>query len=142
MDRLDLAIDGRVLAAAAAAGAASVLLMAVVASLFGIRRNLQGALRSHGATGRVARTASRSALVTVQVAVTLVLVSGAGEVRPGSSVDTPPEAFLRQVEVNLLGPQQLLHHLGSGMVERRRGDVVFVSSESASSPARVQQSLD
>jgi NADP-dependent 3-hydroxy acid dehydrogenase YdfG len=65
---------------------------------------------------------------------TEVLVSCAGEVRPGSSIDTPPEEFLRQVEVNLLGPQRLLHHLGPGMVERRRGDVVFVSSEAAESP--------
>jgi len=65
---------------------------------------------------------------------TEVLVSCAGEVRPGSSVETPPDEFLRQVEVNLLGPQRLLHHLGPGMVERRRGDVVFVSSEAARSP--------
>jgi NADP-dependent 3-hydroxy acid dehydrogenase YdfG len=65
---------------------------------------------------------------------TEVFVSCAGEVRPGGSVDTPPEDFLRQLEVNLLGPQRLLHHLGPGMVERRRGDVVFVSSEAAHAP--------
>jgi NADP-dependent 3-hydroxy acid dehydrogenase YdfG len=65
---------------------------------------------------------------------TEVLVSCAGDVQPGDSVATPPADFLRQVEVNLLGPQRLLHHLGAGMVERRRGDVVFVSSESAFAP--------
>ncbi len=65
---------------------------------------------------------------------TEVLVSCAGDVQPGGAVDMPPEDFLRQVEVNLLGPQRLLHHLGAGMVERRRGDVVLVSSESAFSP--------
>jgi NADP-dependent 3-hydroxy acid dehydrogenase YdfG len=65
---------------------------------------------------------------------TEVLVSCAGDVQPGDSVDMPPEDFRRQVEVNLLGPQRLLHHLGAGMVERRRGDVVFVSSESAYLP--------
>jgi NADP-dependent 3-hydroxy acid dehydrogenase YdfG len=68
------------------------------------------------------------------VGATEVLVSCAGEVRPGSTVDMAPEAFRRQLEVNLLGPQRLLHHLGPGMVERRRGDVVFVSSEAARSP--------
>jgi NAD(P)-dependent dehydrogenase (short-subunit alcohol dehydrogenase family) len=65
---------------------------------------------------------------------TEVLISCAGEVRPGSSVGTAPDEFLRQVEVNLLGPQRLLHLVGPGMVERRRGDVVFVSSESAAEP--------
>jgi len=63
-----------------------------------------------------------------------VLVSCAGDVQPGDSVAMPPEDFLRQVEVNLLGPQRLLHHVGAGMVERRRGDVVLVSSESAEFP--------
>ena len=65
---------------------------------------------------------------------TEVLVSCAGEVRPGTGVDMPPDEFLRQVEVNLLGPQRLLHHVGPGMVERRRGDVVLVSSEAAAAP--------
>jgi NAD(P)-dependent dehydrogenase (short-subunit alcohol dehydrogenase family) len=65
---------------------------------------------------------------------TEVLVSCAGDVQPGDVVDMPPEDFLRQLEVNLLGPQRLLHHLVAGMVERRRGDVVLVSSESADSP--------
>jgi NAD(P)-dependent dehydrogenase (short-subunit alcohol dehydrogenase family) len=63
-----------------------------------------------------------------------VLVSCAGFVQPGGTVDMPPDEFARQVEVNLLGPQRLLHHLGAGMVERRRGDVVFVSSEAAFAP--------
>lgn len=63
-----------------------------------------------------------------------VLVSCAGFVQPGETVHMPPDEFARQVEVNLLGPQRLLHHVGAGMVERRRGDVVFVSSESATLP--------
>jgi predicted permease len=79
VDRLDLALDSRVLAGAAAAGVASVLLMAGVASLFSLRRDLGDVLRSHaGATPRLTRRRSRSALVTAQVAVTLVLVTGAG----------------------------------------------------------------
>jgi predicted permease len=79
VDRLDLTIDGRVLAGAAVAGITSVLLMALVASALGLRRNLGDALRSHaGATSRMTRRGSRAALVTAQVAVTLVLVTGAG----------------------------------------------------------------
>jgi NADP-dependent 3-hydroxy acid dehydrogenase YdfG len=60
-----------------------------------------------------------------------VVVSCAGDVQPGTTVDTEPDEFLRQVDVNLLGPQRLLHHLVGGMVARRRGDVVLVSSEAA-----------
>ncbi len=54
--------------------------------------------------------------------------------QPGGTVDIAPEDFARQVQVNLLGPQRLLHHLGAGMVERRRGDVVFVSSDVGDPP--------
>ncbi len=78
VDRLDLAIDGRLLAGIAAAAVASVLVVATLASLLGIRRHIADQLRAHsGATPRFARRLSRSALVTVQVAVTLVLVTGA-----------------------------------------------------------------
>lgn len=79
LDVLDLSLDGRVLAAAAGAAVASVVLIAGVASLFALRRDLGDVLRSHtGATPRLTRRHSRAALVTAQVAVTLVLVSGAG----------------------------------------------------------------
>ena len=79
VDRLDLSIDARVLAGAAVAAVVCVLLMALVASLFGFRRDLGDALRSQaGATPRLTRRRSRSLLVVAQVAVTLVLVAGAG----------------------------------------------------------------
>ena len=78
VDRLELSLDGRVLAGVAGAALLSVLLMAAVASLFGMRRGLGDALQSHaGATSGLTRRRSRSALVTAQVAVTLVLVTGA-----------------------------------------------------------------
>jgi hypothetical protein len=79
MEMLELSIDGRLLAGIAAAAAASVVVMAGLASLLGVRRRLGDALRAHaGATPRLTRRRSRSALVTTQVAVTLVLVTGAG----------------------------------------------------------------
>jgi predicted permease len=79
VDRLDLATDGRLLAGIAATALVSVVVMGGLASLAGVRRRIGDLLREHsGATPRVARRHPRSALVTIQVAVTLVLVTGAG----------------------------------------------------------------
>jgi len=58
-----------------------------------------------------------------------VLVSNAGEVLPRTAIDTEPDVFTRQVHVNLLGAQALVHAVVPGMVERQRGDVVFVTSD-------------
>lgn len=63
-----------------------------------------------------------------------VLVSNAGDVRPVSAAGADPHEFNRQVQVNLLGAQALVHALVPAMIERRRGDVVFVSSEVAVYP--------
>jgi NADP-dependent 3-hydroxy acid dehydrogenase YdfG len=63
-----------------------------------------------------------------------VLVSNAGDVLPRTTVETDPDEFARQVTVNLLGAQRLLHHLVPPMVERRRGDVVVVTSEVSQRP--------
>lgn len=62
-----------------------------------------------------------------------VVVSNAGDVRPLAGCGDPAE-FRRQIEVNLLGPQMLVHELVPPMVERRRGDVVLVTSEVALEP--------
>lgn len=63
-----------------------------------------------------------------------VLVSNAGDVQPITVVGADPDEFVRQLSVNLTGAQRLVHHLVPGMVERRRGDVVFVTSEVAVRP--------
>jgi len=63
-----------------------------------------------------------------------VLVSNAGDVLPTRTVDTAPEVFAHQVAVNLLGAQQLIAALVPGMIERRRGDVVVVSSDVVRAP--------
>ena len=79
VDRLDLSLDNRVLIGTVAAAVVSILLMAAVATLFGVRRGFGEVLRSQiGATPRLQRRRLRWALVTAQVAVTLVLVTGAG----------------------------------------------------------------
>lgn len=63
-----------------------------------------------------------------------VVVSNAGEVRPITVAGADPAEFQRQLGVNLVGPQVLLHHLVPPMVERGRGDVVLVTSEVAVRP--------
>ncbi len=62
-----------------------------------------------------------------------ILVSNAGDVQPLTTVADPAE-FARQLQVNLLGAQALAHELVPLMVGRRRGDVVFVTSEVAETP--------
>lgn len=63
-----------------------------------------------------------------------VLVSNAGDVQPITTVGAAPAEFTRQLQVNLLGAQALVHEVVPHMFERRRGDVVFVTSEVAHTP--------
>jgi NADP-dependent 3-hydroxy acid dehydrogenase YdfG len=58
-----------------------------------------------------------------------VLVSNAGDVLPTTVTDTDPAAFAAAVSVNLLASQRLVTLLAPGMVERGRGDLVFVTSD-------------
>jgi len=58
-----------------------------------------------------------------------VVVSNAGEVVPATALDVEAADFARQVQVNLLGAHRLVRALGPAMVERRRGDIVFVTSD-------------
>jgi len=76
---LDLSIDWSVLAAAVACASAGTLLIAVVAGAFGFSADIADALRSRsGVTPRLARRRTRTLLVASQVAVSLVLLAGAG----------------------------------------------------------------
>jgi NADP-dependent 3-hydroxy acid dehydrogenase YdfG len=63
-----------------------------------------------------------------------VLVSCAGDVLPDTAVGTPPDDFARQVQINLLGAQRLVTALTPPMIERRRGDVVLVTSDVVRAP--------
>ncbi len=73
-------------------------------------------------------TAAEAALGPIEV-----VVSNAGDVRLMHGADDPAE-FARQVGVNLLGAQRVVHHLAPGLVDRKRGDVVFITSEVALVP--------
>jgi NAD(P)-dependent dehydrogenase (short-subunit alcohol dehydrogenase family) len=63
-----------------------------------------------------------------------VLVSSAGDILPTAAAETDPDAFAAQVEVNLLGAQRLVSLLVPPMIERHRGDVVFVTSDAVRWP--------
>jgi NADP-dependent 3-hydroxy acid dehydrogenase YdfG len=57
-----------------------------------------------------------------------IIVSNAGEVLPRAALAVDPDEFAKQVQVNVLGAHRLVRALGPGMVERQRGDIVFVTS--------------
>jgi NADP-dependent 3-hydroxy acid dehydrogenase YdfG len=58
-----------------------------------------------------------------------IIVSNAGEVLPATALGVDPDDFAQQVQLNLLGAHRLVRALGPGMVERERGDIVFVTSD-------------
>ena len=58
-----------------------------------------------------------------------VVVSNAGDVLPASALGVDADDFARQVQVNLVGAHRLVRRLGPAMVERQRGDIVFVTSD-------------
>jgi NADP-dependent 3-hydroxy acid dehydrogenase YdfG len=60
-----------------------------------------------------------------------VLVSNAGRVAPGIVHEVETERFAAEIDLNLVGAQRLVRAFVPGMVERKRGDVVLVSSDVA-----------
>ncbi|GAB2860711.1 SDR family oxidoreductase [Nocardioides pacificus] len=59
------------------------------------------------------------------------VVSNAGAVAPGTVHEVDSERFARELDLNIVGAHRLVRAFVPGMVERRRGDVVFVSSDVA-----------
>ena len=79
IDVLELSMDGQVFVSVAGSGLLAVLLVAMIAGIFGFRTDPAGALRSHsGATPGATRSRTRAALLMAQVAVALCLLAGAG----------------------------------------------------------------
>jgi NADP-dependent 3-hydroxy acid dehydrogenase YdfG len=62
------------------------------------------------------------------------LVNNAGIAIPGLLVDTDPEDLAREVDTNLLGPLLCTRRALAPMLAAGRGDVVFVSSDTARAP--------
>ena len=69
--------------------------------------------------------------VTADLGPIEVVVSNAGVVTPGVVHEVDSERFAREIDLNLLGAHRLVRAFVPDMVERRRGDLVFVSSDVA-----------
>ena len=63
-----------------------------------------------------------------------VLVSNAGFVQPGEVLSAAPELLEQHLQINVVGTRRLVQLFGAGMVERGRGDLVFVTSEVLRAP--------
>lgn len=60
-----------------------------------------------------------------------VLVNNAGAVGPGIVHEVDSERFARELDLNVVGAHRMVRAFAPGMVERQRGDIVFVSSDVA-----------
>ncbi len=69
--------------------------------------------------------------VTAELGNIEAVVSNAGAVAPGTIHEVDTERFAREVDLNLVGAHRLVRAFVPDMVERRRGDIVFVSSDVA-----------
>ena len=58
-----------------------------------------------------------------------VLVAGAGDTFFGQLHEISTDDFEQQIQIHLIGANRLVTAVVPGMVERRRGDVVFVGSD-------------
>lgn len=58
-----------------------------------------------------------------------VIVSNAGDVVPATALGIDADDFARQQQVNVIGAHRLVRTLGPSMVERGRGDIVYVTSD-------------
>jgi len=60
-----------------------------------------------------------------------VLVAGAGDTDFGKLAETSTEEFEQQLQIHLVGANRLATAVLPGMIERRRGDLIFVGSDVA-----------
>jgi NADP-dependent 3-hydroxy acid dehydrogenase YdfG len=58
-----------------------------------------------------------------------IVVCNAGRVGPGTLYEIDTDRFVDEINVNLVGAHRLVRTFVPGLVERRRGDIVFVSSD-------------
>ena len=72
--------------------------------------------------------------VTADLGDVEVVISNAGAVAPGTIHEVDSERFARELDLNVVGAHRLVRAFVPGMVGRRRGDLVFVSSDVAVRP--------
>lgn len=69
--------------------------------------------------------------VTEQLGDVEVVVSNAGAVAPGTLTEIDPARVTDELDLTVVGAHRLVRAFAPGMRERRRGDLVFVSSDTA-----------
>ncbi len=72
-----------------------------------------------------------AAKVTADLGEIEAVVSNAGLVAPGAIVETDTERMAAEIGLNVLGAHRLIRAFVPQMIERRRGDLVLVSSDVA-----------
>jgi NADP-dependent 3-hydroxy acid dehydrogenase YdfG len=72
--------------------------------------------------------------VADQYGETEIVVANAGTMQPGALATTDPEDFAASLNVNVVGVQRLVHAFLPGMLARRRGDFVLISSDVVERP--------
>ncbi len=60
-----------------------------------------------------------------------VVVSNAALIGPGALTEVDSERIVQELDVNLVGPHRLIRAFVPAMIERQRGDILFVSSDVA-----------
>ena len=63
-----------------------------------------------------------------------VVVCNAGEPTLSKGADVHPDDFSSQIDVNLSGAQRIVNGLAPPMIERKRGDIVFISTDAVPTP--------
>jgi len=63
-----------------------------------------------------------------------IVVAGAGDLAVGLSYDTLPEEFAAQINIHLTGAYRIYRAVIGGMIDRTRGDFVFIGSDVAIRP--------
>ncbi|WP_132992173.1 SDR family oxidoreductase [Gordonia zhaorongruii] len=63
-----------------------------------------------------------------------IVVSGAGDLQIGRAHEMPVDEWAAQIDVHLVGAYRLYRAAVPAMIERRRGDFVFISSDVVSHP--------
>ena len=89
-----------------------------------IAADVKGTARRLDITDAAASKALAAELGTVDI-----LVNNAGWDRAGLFLETTPDFWTRNLEVNLKGPVAVTHAFARGMAERKSGRIVFVASD-------------
>ena len=63
-----------------------------------------------------------------------IIVCNAGEPALSTGVEIHPDDFTSQIDVNLSGAQRVVNGLAPPMIERKRGDLVFISTDAVPTP--------